>query len=146
MTRRSLIVYFIHLGNSPISWKTKKQSIVSRSSAEAEYRSMSMTTCELKWLKCLLASLGISCSAPMQLYSDSQYALHIASNHVHHERTKHIEVDCHFIRDEALRGNIETKYIQSSMQTPDILIKALGKDQFSYLLCKLGIHNVHAPT
>ena len=93
LTRRSLTGLIVFLGNSPVSWKTKKQHTVARSSAEAEYRSMASTTCELKWIKGVLSSLGISHSMPIQLYCDSQAALHIAKNPVFHERTKHIDVD-----------------------------------------------------
>ena len=85
LTRRSLTGWYIHLGSSPISWKTKKQHIVSRSSAEAEYRSLVMTTCELKWLKGLLLTLGVDHPSPIKLYCDSQAALHIAANPVFHE-------------------------------------------------------------
>lgn len=102
LTRRSLTGWFIQLGTSPISWKTKKQHTVSRSSAEAEYRSMASTVCELKWLKGILFSLGVSHSNPMELYCNNQVALHIVKNPVFHERTKHIEVDYHFVRDEVL--------------------------------------------
>ncbi|WVZ25460.1 hypothetical protein V8G54_004004 [Vigna mungo] len=80
LTRRSLTGWIIFLGNSPVSWKTKKQHTVSRSSTEAEYRSMATTMCELKWLKGILHCLGISHSQPMQLLCDSQAALHIAKN------------------------------------------------------------------
>ncbi|GKV02885.1 hypothetical protein SLEP1_g15266 [Rubroshorea leprosula] len=97
-TRRSTIGYLTLLGNSPISWKTKKQSTISRSSVEAEYRAMASTVSELLWLKGLLKTLGVDTSQPMQLHCDNQAAIHIATNLVFHERTKHIELDCHFIR------------------------------------------------
>lgn len=106
LTWRSLTGWFIFLGNSPISWKTKKQQIVSRSSAKAEYRSMATTTCELKWLKGILLSLGVTHPTPIRLYCDSQSALHIAKNPILHERTKHIKIDCHFLWDEIMNGNI----------------------------------------
>lgn len=100
LTHRSLSCYIVLLGHSPISWKTKKQPTVARSSAGAEYHSMAVTTSELKWFKSFLRSLGVIHSSPMKLFCDSQFALHIAKNLAFHERTKHIEVDCHFVRDE----------------------------------------------
>ncbi|PKI78821.1 hypothetical protein CRG98_000781 [Punica granatum] len=101
MTRMSLTGYFIMLGGCPISWKTKEQSTVARSSAEAEYRSMASTTAELFWLLSLLASIGVPIASAMTLYCDNMAALHIAANPVFHERTKYIEIDCHFIREYA---------------------------------------------
>ncbi|KAJ3704813.1 hypothetical protein LUZ61_008518 [Rhynchospora tenuis] len=146
LTRRSLSGYFVMLGTSPISWKTKKQQTVSRSSAEAEYRSMANATAELLWLKSFLQSLDVIHSQPMRLWCDSQAALHIATNPVFHERTKHIELDCHFVRDQIRTRCIAAVYTRSSEQLADIFTKALGKQQFNYLLGKLGICDLHAPT
>ncbi|GKU93384.1 hypothetical protein SLEP1_g6979 [Rubroshorea leprosula] len=145
-TRRSTTGYLTLLGNSPISWKTKKQSTVSRSSAKAEYRAMASTVSELLWLKGLLQTLGVDTSQPMQLHCDNQAAIHIATNPVFHERTKHIELDCHFIRHWIQVGLIKTSHVRSNLQVADIFTKALGGDQFQFLLCKLGITDLHAPT
>ncbi|KAL5722299.1 hypothetical protein ACHQM5_005837 [Ranunculus cassubicifolius] len=146
LTRRSLTGWFVSLGHSPISWKTKKQHTVSRSSAEAEYRSMAAITCELKCLKGLLLSLGVEHPRAIPLYCDSQSALYLAQNPVFHERTKHIEVDCYFVRDAVQEGIIEPFHVSTKEQLADLFTKALGKQQFDYLLHKLGILDLHAPT
>lgn len=120
--------------------------MVSRSSAEAEYKSMTTTTSELKWLKKILFRLGVTHPNPVRLYCDSHLALHITKNLVFHERTKHIEIDRHFLRDEIAKGNVHPTYVSSKVQLTDSFTKALGKHQFDYLLCKLDIQNLHAPT
>ena len=107
---------------------------------------MPMTTCELKWIKALLSSLCVSHTRPMSLHSDSQAALHISQNPIFHERTKHIEVDCHFVRDEIIVGNINPTFVLSHAQLDDIFTKPLGKHQYDYLLRKLGIRDLYAPT
>ncbi|GAA0165079.1 transmembrane signal receptor [Lithospermum erythrorhizon] len=146
LTRRSVSGWIVFLGDSPISWKTKKQAIVFRSSAETKYRSMLAVTCELKWLKGLLKSLGVDHPQPMDLKSDSQSALYLAHNPVFHERTKHIEIDCHFLQDAILEGTIRTSNVSTNEQLADIFTKSLRRKQFEFLLRKLGIHDFHAPT
>ncbi|GMJ12590.1 hypothetical protein HRI_004928200 [Hibiscus trionum] len=145
ITRKSVSGFCVKLGNSLLSWKSKKQSTVARSSAEAEYRSMAVVTAELVWLNGLLQELGYERTKPIKLYCDSKAALQIAANPVFHERTKHIEIDCHFVREKIQEGLIITKYISSTEQLADIFTKALGSQQHGYLLSKLGVKDIYHP-
>ncbi|GJS68100.1 hypothetical protein Tco_0682665 [Tanacetum coccineum] len=104
MTKRSLTGYCIFLGQSLVSWKTKKQATVSRSSTEAEYRSMPATTCELLWLSFLLKDLHIQVQLPVTLFCDKKSAQQIAANPCFHDRTKHLDIDCYFTRDKIQEG------------------------------------------
>ena len=133
MTRKSTTGYCIFLGKSPITWKTKKQSVVSRSSAEAEYRAMAMTTCEVTWISALLKDIGVKNLPPTILKCDNQAALAIAANPVLHEKMKHVDIDCHYIRDQIQAGNIVTSQVQSSEQIADIMTKVLSTK----------LHNAH---
>ena len=89
------------IGSNLIFWKSKKQD-VARSSAEAEFRVIVLATCELIWLKHFIQELRYGKDEQMKLICDNQAALHISFNLVFHEKTKHIEVDCHFIREDCI--------------------------------------------
>ncbi|RVW36460.1 Retrovirus-related Pol polyprotein from transposon TNT 1-94 [Vitis vinifera] len=125
--RRFTTGYCFLLGFSLISWKSKKQTFVARSSTEAEYRAFADTTSELLWLRWLLKDLGVSTSSATPLYCDNQSAIHIAHNDVFHERTKHIEIDCHFIRYHLVHGALKLFSVSSKDQFADIFTKSLPK-------------------
>ena len=93
MDRRSTSGYCTFLGGNLVTWRSKKQNVVARSSAEAEFRAMAQGVCELLWLKIILEDLKIKWDGPMRLYCDNKSAISIAHNPVQHDRTKHIEVD-----------------------------------------------------
>ncbi|KAI5355191.1 hypothetical protein L3X38_008086 [Prunus dulcis] len=131
--RRSTTGYVVFLGNNPISWCAKKQSTVSRSSTEAEYRALAITAAEMSWLRQLLRNLHLFLDRPPILWCDNISALALASNPVFHARTKHIEIDFHFIRERVTRGDMVVSHIPSSNQLADIFTKGLHTSQFSYL-------------
>ena len=132
------------MGGNLVSWKSKKQNVVSRSSSEAEYRAMAQTTCELVWLRNLLGEIGFPQSKPMKMWCDNQAAIYIATNPVFHERTKHIEVDCHFTREKLEDGTITTPHIRTENQLADVLTKALPGTRINSICNKLGMINIYA--
>ncbi|KAL2242369.1 UNVERIFIED_CONTAM: Retrovirus-related Pol polyprotein from transposon RE1 [Sesamum indicum] len=138
-SRRSLTGFCVFLGPALLSWKTKKQSTVSRSTAEAEYRSLAATVCELRWLSYLLADFGVSVTLPISLSCDNKAAVHILANPVFHERTKHIEIDCHVVRDAYKDGFIMPVLVRSLAQIADIFTKSVSVKLFSSFISKLGL-------
>ena len=95
MSWNSITGYITFLGNSQVSWRTKKQDTIAYSSTEAEYRFMATTCREISWIKYLLIDLCIPHSKPLQLPCDNQTALHLVTNPIFHEHINHIELDCH---------------------------------------------------
>jgi hypothetical protein len=103
---------------------------VSRSTAEAEYRTFASTTAKLMWFVHLLKNIG-HCVPPLQLYCDNISAIHMAKNPVFHHRTKHIEIDVHFVRERVASGALSLAYIPGSDQITDIFTKSLYAAMFA---------------
>ena len=136
---RSITGYcFLH-GFSLISWRNKKQSVVTRSSTETEYRVLADTTSELLWLRWLLLDLGVSTSSATLIYCDNRSAIQIARNDIFLKRTNHIEIDCHLIRYHLLRGSLQLIFISSHDQLADIFTKSQPTGRFRDLVSKLQL-------
>jgi hypothetical protein len=135
--RRSTSGLVVFLGHNPVTWSAKKQLTVSRSSTEAEYRALASASAELCWLRTLVKDLGIYLYHPPILWCDNVSALAIASNPVFHARTKHIEVDFHFIRERVLRKDLQVKFVSTLDQLADIFTKGLPSHRFQDLRSKL---------
>ena len=107
---------------------------------------MTLATCELIWLRHLLQELRFGKDEQMKLICDNQVVPRIASNPVFHERTKHIEVDCHFIREKIASGCMTTSFVNSSDQLVDVFTKSLRGPRIEYICNKLGAFDLYAPT
>lgn len=145
-TRRSVTGYCVYLGKSLITWKSKKQDVVSRSSTEAEYRSMAHATCELLWLYQVLTDLKITVTNPAKLFCDNKSAMYIATNPVFHEEMKHIKVDYHTFQDQVKKGFLILMHVSSSNQHADILTKPLQPGPFNSLLVRMPISSLFSPS
>jgi len=144
--RKSTSGYFTFVGENLVTWRSKKQNVVALSSAEAEFRGMAKGLCELLWLNRLLTEIDFAPSCEMDLFCDNKAAIDISHNPIQHDRTKHVEVDRHFIKQ-----NLETKvvrfpFVKYEDQLADVLTKAVCSKSFYNSLDKLGIKDLYAPT
>uniref|UniRef100_A0A2N9G329 Uncharacterized protein n=1 Tax=Fagus sylvatica TaxID=28930 RepID=A0A2N9G329_FAGSY len=134
---RSTTCYCFLLGSFLISWRRKKQSVVARSSTEAEYRALADATSELLWLRWLLADMGAPQTTSTPIHCDNRSAIHIAHNDVFHERTKHIEIDCHFIRHHLQQSALHLLSVPSEDQLADVFTKSHPPGRLRNLVSKL---------
>ncbi|PKU62899.1 Retrovirus-related Pol polyprotein from transposon TNT 1-94 [Dendrobium catenatum] len=142
--RKSISGFCSFLGSTLVSWSVKKQSTVAKSSTEAEYRALASATSDIIWLRRLLTDFAIPPTSPTTVFCDSASAIALAHNPVFHARTKHIEIDYHFISHHILQGAIAVHHLHSLDQPADILTKLLSPTRFNLLRDKLTICSTNA--
>ncbi|KAF5455446.1 hypothetical protein F2P56_025019 [Juglans regia] len=136
-TRRSTTGFCTYLGSNLISWSAKKQPTVSRSSSEAEYRAMAQTAAEITWLTFILRDLQVPLITPPVLFCDNLSSLFMTVNPVFHSRSKHIELDYHYIRERVSLGLLITRHISTSAQIADVFTKPQTRYDLDRLKNKL---------
>ncbi|KAJ0625451.1 putative RNA-directed DNA polymerase [Helianthus annuus] len=137
--RRSTSGYFTLVGGNLVTWRSKKQKVVALSSAEAEFRGIARGLTEILWIRKLLTEVGFPPTEPTRIMCDNKAAIQISENPVQHDRTKHVEVDRHFIKEKLESGILELPFVRSEDQLADILTKAVNERIFSKCLNKLSI-------
>jgi hypothetical protein len=138
-TRRSTSGYAFNVGSAVISWSAKRQATVALSSCEAEYKAQTEATKEAIWLQSLISQLTHEEPCATVIFCDNQGAIALAKNPQFHARTKHIEIQHHFVREKVNEGKVRLEYMPTDKQVADGLTKALPKDQFTTFRRALGL-------
>jgi len=138
-TRKSISGYALFLGDNLVSWSSKRQNTVSRSSAEAEYRAVANGVAEASWLRQLLHELHIPLRRATIVYCDNVSAVYMSSNPVQHQRTKHIEIDLHFVREKVAMGAVRILHVPTTSQFTDVFTKGLPSSVFTEFRSSLNV-------
>jgi hypothetical protein len=140
-TCRSTSSYVVFLGGNLVSWSAKRQTVVSRSNAEAEYRAVANGVAEATWLRQLLHELQAPPSRCTLVYCDNISVVYLSTNPVQHQRTKHVEIDLHFVREKVAIGQVCVLHVPTTSQFADIFTKGLPSSVFNEFRSSLNICN-----
>jgi hypothetical protein len=139
--RRSTSGYATFLGDNLISWSSKRQNTVSRSSAEVEYHVVANGVVEATWLCQLLLELHAHLRRVTLVYCDNISVVYMTSNPIQHQRTKHIEIDLHFVRERVVAGALRVLHVPTTSQYANISTKGLTSSAFNELRTSLNVRN-----
>ncbi|KAK0589247.1 hypothetical protein LWI29_011586 [Acer saccharum] len=137
--RRSTTAFVVFYGSTPISWSSKKQHTIARSTTEAEYRAIASSAAELNWIGHLLSELQIRVTTTPVIYCDNVGATYVCANPIFHSRMKHVAIDFFFVRDQVARQQLRISHVHTNDQLADSLTKPLSRRQFTDHRSKIGI-------
>ncbi|KAE8713459.1 hypothetical protein F3Y22_tig00110209pilonHSYRG00092 [Hibiscus syriacus] len=137
--RRSISGNYLYLAGNLIVWSSKKQKTISRSTTKAEYKSLADVSSDATWVAALLDSMGIELQGTPVIWCDNSSAISMSANLIYHAKTKHVELDVHFVRENVATNKLKVNYVPSSHQVADGFTKALSKDYFNVFRQRLGV-------